>query len=214
LGDEALLIYPDSLDARERAGRVVAAGGLAAFRTDTFYGIGADPFNREALAALNALKGRDDKPILVLVGDTGALARLVAHRTRAFDALASRHWPGALTLVAAARAEAPELLTAGTRTVGVRLPDDAEARAIVRACGGLLTATSANPAGDPPARTAAEVARYFPRGLGLIVDGGAARSELPSTVLDVSGSHARLIREGIVTRAQLAETLRVEGIEL
>jgi L-threonylcarbamoyladenylate synthase len=209
-----LLIYPDSLDTRARAGRIVAAGGLAAFRTDTFYGIGADPFNPEALAALNALKGRDGKPILVLVGDSEAAWRLVSHGTRAFDALASRHWPGALTLVAAARAEVPELLTAGTGTVGVRLPDDAEARAIVRACGGVLTATSANPAGDAPARTAAEVARYFPRGLGLIIDGGAARSELPSTVLDVSGSRPRLIREGVVTRTQLEETFRIEGIEL
>jgi L-threonylcarbamoyladenylate synthase len=209
-----LLIYPDKQESRERAARVVRLGGLVAFRTDTFYGVGADPFNPEALEAINALKGREGKPILVLVSDTEAAWRLVARRTRAFDALAARHWPGALTLVAEARAEVPELLTGGTGTVGVRLPFDAEARSFVRACGGMLTATSANVAGAMPARTAFEVARYFPDAPGLIIDGGTTVTELPSTVLDVSGERPRLIREGVVSRAELEETLRAEGFEL
>ena len=204
-----MLIYPDSPEARERASSLINAGGLFAFRTDTFYGVGADPFNPAALELINALKGRDGKPILVLAADAEDAERLIAKRTRTFELLAARHWPGALTLVAAARAEVPELLTAGTGTVGVRLPDDLEARAIVRACGGLLTATSANPAGRPPARTAAEVAAYFPNGLNLIIDGGATRTELPSTVVDVTGSHPRLIREGVVTRAELDETVSI-----
>lgn len=202
-----MLIYPDSPEARERAASITAAGGLVAFRTDTFYGVGADPFNSAALELINALKGRDGKPILVLAADALDAERLVAERTRTFELLAARHWPGALTLVAAARAEVPELLTAGTGTVGVRLPDDAEARAIVRACGGLLTATSANPAGRPPARTAREVADYFPDGHGLVIDGGATRTELPSTVVDVTTHGPRLIREGVVTRVELEETL-------
>lgn len=202
-----MLIYPDGVGARERASQVVKGGRLVAFRTDTFYGVGADPFNEAALELINALKGRDGKPILVLAADPLDAERLIAERTRAFDILAASHWPGALTLVAAARAEVPELLTAGTGTIGVRLPDDEEARAIVRACGGLLTATSANPAGRPPARTAAEVAGYFPDGLGLVIDGGAARTELPSTVIDVTGLQPRLIREGVVTRAELEQTL-------
>lgn len=203
-----MLIYPDSEEARERAAREVAAGGIVAFRTDTFYGLGADPFNVEALRVVNELKGRDGKPVLVLVSDPEVAARLVARRSRAFEALAARHWPGALTLVAQARAEVPELLSAGTGTIGVRLPDDEEARAIVRACGGVLTATSANTAGRAPARNAREVEGYFPRGLGLVIDGGAARTELPSTVLDVSGARPRLIREGVVPRVEIEVTLR------
>lgn len=209
-----MLIYPDNNETRERAALLIADGGLVAFRTDTFYGVGADPFNPSALELINTLKGRDGKPILVLAADAEDAERLIAERTRTFELLAARHWPGALTLVAAARAEVPELLTAGTGTIGVRLPEDAEARAIVRACGGLLTATSANPAGRPPARTAAEVADYFPKGLGLIIDGGATRTELPSTVVDVTGTSPRLIREGVVTRTELEETLRTAGIEL
>jgi L-threonylcarbamoyladenylate synthase len=208
-----LLIYPDNHETRERASSVTAGGGLVAFRTDTFYGVGADPFNAAALELINALKGRDGKPILVLAADAEDAERLIAEKTLTFELLASRLWPGALTLVAAARAETPELLTAGTGTVGVRLPADEECRSIVRACGGLLTATSANPAGRPPARTAVEVADYFPEGLGLIVDGGATRTELPSTVVDVTGTRPRLIREGVVTRAELEETLRAAGVE-
>ena len=209
-----MLIYPDSQSARERAARVVARGGLVIFRTDTFYGVGADPFNPEALAAVNELKGREGKPVLVLVAEAVDAGRLIAERTRAFDLLAAAHWPGALTLVGRARAEAPELLTAGTGTVGLRLPDDPEARAVVRACGGLLTATSANPAGSPPARSAEEAARYFPNLPGVIVDGGRARTELPSTVVDVSGGRPRLVREGVVTRARLLTTLRAAGMDL
>src|SRR5256714_11181686 len=149
----ALLIYPDSEEARERASKVVAAGGLVAFRTDTFYGLGADPSNREALEAINELKGRDGKPILVLVSDPEVVERLIAHRTRAFDALAANNWPGALTLVVAAREDVPELLTAGTGTVGVRLPEDESAGPVVRACGGVPPATHGNAARQPPRTT-------------------------------------------------------------
>lgn len=207
-------IIADGAGARERAGREVAAGGVVAFRTDTFYGLGANPFDAAAVAAVNELKGREGKPILVLVATAEDAARLIERTSRAFDALAARHWPGALTLIAEARAELPALLTAGTGTIGVRLPDDERAREVVRASGGALTATSANPAGLPPARTAEEAAGYFPEGLALVIDGGPARTELPSTVLDVTGERPRLVREGVVTRAELEATLRAEGFEL
>jgi L-threonylcarbamoyladenylate synthase len=207
-----LPIHPDNPETRERAGRVVKAGGLVVFRTDTFYGVGADPFDPGALGAVNELKGRDGKPILCLIGEANDAGRLVSKRTRAFDLLAAAHWPGALTLVAEARAELPELLTAGTGTVGLRLPDDEDARAVVRACGGVLTATSANPAGLPPARTAEGAARYFPDL--FVIDGGEARTDLPSTVVDVSTERPRVIREGVVTRAEIETTLRAEGFEL
>ena len=209
------MISMDSAETRERAGEVIAAGGVIAFRTDTFYGLGADPFNRDALRAIKALKGRDDgKPILVVIGDASEAERFIAGRTRLFEFISERHWPGALTLVVTARHDAPEELTAGSGTIGVRLPDDDEARDLVRACGGALTATSANLAGEPPARTAREVARSFPTGLHLIVDGGEARGLRPSTVLDVSGTIPRLIREGAVSRRQLQETLKAIGAEL
>jgi L-threonylcarbamoyladenylate synthase len=166
------MILKDNRETRERAAAIVKAGGIVAFRTDTFYGLGADPFNRTALQNLLALKGRDDgKPILLVIADTSDVARFNARRSKLFDAVSARHWPGALTLVVGAHAELPEELTAGTGTIGLRLPADAEVCAFVRACGGALTATSANRAGEMPARTAEDVARAFPDGLALVVDG-------------------------------------------
>jgi L-threonylcarbamoyladenylate synthase len=206
------MILKDNGQTRARAAAFVGAGGLVAFRTDTFYGLGADPFNRAALQHLLALKGREDgKPILVVISDASEVARFSAGGGKLFERISARHWPGALTLVVGARPELPGELTAGTGTIGLRLPADREVCELVRACGGALTATSANRAGEPPARTAGEVARAFPDGLALIVDGGAARSQEPSTVLDVSGGEARLIREGAVSWRELRETIRAVG---
>jgi L-threonylcarbamoyladenylate synthase len=209
------MIVLDSAETRARAGSVIAAGGVLAFRTDTFYGLGADPFNVNALRALVSLKGRESgKPILVIISDETEAERFIASRTGLFEMVVKRYWPGALTLVLKAREGVPAELTAGSGTIGVRLPDDEEVRDLVRACGGALTATSANLAGAPPARTAVDVARSFPSGLALIIDGGEARADRPSTVLDVSGTSARLIREGVISRRQLRETLQGIGVNL
>jgi L-threonylcarbamoyladenylate synthase len=193
------MILPDDDETRTKAAACVAAGGIVAFRTDTFYGLGVDPFNRAAVAALLALKGREEgKPILVVISDRQVAARFMKDESPVCDSLSARFWPGALTLVVAARPEVPPELTAGTGTIGIRLPADEDVRALVRVAGGALTATSANRAGEPPARTAAEVARAFPAGLSLVVDGGAARTEQPSTVVDAIGDEPRLLREGVI----------------
>jgi L-threonylcarbamoyladenylate synthase len=205
----------DSDETRARAARIVAAGGVIAFRTDTFYGLGADPFNRAAISRINSLKGRDaGKPVLVVISDRAEAERFILENSPLFNSVSERHWPGALTIVVKARAEVPDELTAGSRTIGLRLPDDAEVRALIRACGGALTATSANLAGGPPARNAEEVTNAFPSTLDLIVDGGAATGDKPSTVLDLSRGHVRLVREGAISRSQLQETLSALGEEL
>ncbi len=202
------IVIADSADAHELASQIVAAGGVIAFRTDTFYGLGVDPFNRHALTKLKSLKGREDgKPILVIISDNFQADRFIAELSSNFEAVSARHWPGALTLVTRARPEVPDELTAGTGTIGLRLPDDETVRELLRACGGALTATSANPAGATPARTAHEVASYFPSGLDLIIDGGEAVSDKPSTVLDVSGEKPNVIREGVITREQLEKII-------
>ncbi len=118
-----LMIIANSHDAHARAAAAVAAGDIIAFRTDTLYGLGVDPFNRAAVDSLRALKGREDnKPVLVVVGDTEAAGRFVTNRSRLFETLATKLWPGALTLVVNARPEVPAELTAHTGTIGVRLP--------------------------------------------------------------------------------------------
>lgn len=209
------MIVKDDSEGRERARRAIAAGGVVAFRTDTLYGLGADPFNQHALRAIFDLKGREEnKPILVIISDAKEAGRFIESRTKLFEAVAAKHWPGALTLIAKARRELAAELTAGTGTIGVRLPDDAEVRAFARACGGALTATSANRSGEKPARTAIEAHAAFPQGLALTIDGGAARTETPSTVLDVSGNKARLLRAGVITRDEIAATLLSTGERL
>jgi L-threonylcarbamoyladenylate synthase len=204
----------DGPEAHALAAKVFAAGGIIGFRTDTFYGLGVDPFNRYALVKLNELKGREGKPILVVLSDEPLTRRLYANVTELYSSLATHHWPGPLTLIGLARTELPEELTAGTGTVGLRLPDDEAVRALIRACGGALTATSANPAWKPPARSASEVERYFGGGVDLIVDSGETRATLPSTVLDISGERPVLVREGVVSREAISETLRELGVAL
>lgn len=201
------MIRKDDEQSRAQAAAIVARGGVIAFRTDTFYGLGADPFNQAAVRAIREFKGReDDKPILVLIADVRDVDRFIAERSALFDRIGERHWPGPLTLVGNARPELPEELTAGSGTIGIRLPDDREVRDLVRVCGGALTATSANVSGQPPARTAKEVESYFPE-IDLIIDGGEVTATEPSTVLDLSGSQPVLIREGVVKRSQLEEVL-------
>src|ERR1700674_2467616 len=155
------------------AAETIARGGIIVLRTDTFYGLGADPFNRAALQRIKQLKGREaNKPILVVISDLDQIGRFISERSRAFDLLAERCWPGGLTLIGRAEPAFPDEVTAGTETIGVRLPDDDNVRALVRECGGALTATSANPSGSDPARTAGEVESYFDAAVDLIVDGG------------------------------------------
>jgi L-threonylcarbamoyladenylate synthase len=184
---------------------VIKQGGVIAFRTDTFYGLGVDPFNAVAVRRLRALKGREDnKPILLLIADVTEIERLIGERTAEFDELAVRFWPGPLTIVGKAAETLPVEVTAGTETVGVRLPADEKVRELVRECGGVLTATSANPAGREPARSAEEVRDYFPGGIDLIVDGGEVTATEPSTVVDATTSPPRVIREGAIRATLIA----------
>lgn len=206
---------PDTTEARKDAAAIVAAGGVIAFRTDTFYGLGVDPFSASGLERLAALKGRlGNKPILVVVSGLEVLERVVAEKPEGFNEVAKRFWPGPLTLVLKARSDVPPRLTAGTGTIGVRLPDDSSVREVAAICGGVLTATSANPAGQPPACTASEVQSYFPSGLGLILDGGPATGGPASTVLELSGGRGRLIRDGALGRRIVQNAFQEFGLAI
>src|SRR6267142_703381 len=199
------MIVPHSRASHINAAEIIRSGGAIAFRTDTFYGLGADPFNRDAIVRIRELKGREeDQPILLLVSDESEVDRFV-EQSEFFKLIAKGHWPAPLTLIGFARPQVPIELTAGTKSLGVRLPDDNDVRSLVRACWGALTATSANVSGQPPARTAQEVSNSFPTGIDLILDGGEVSATEPSTILDLVGREPRLIREGGVKREMLAD---------
>lgn len=193
------MIIPQQPESLADIAKVITRGGIVAFRTDTFYGLGADPFNISAIEKIKALKGREGrKPILLIISDPEQVKRFISDSSSLFKRLAEKFWPGPLTLIGEARPEVPNEITAATGTVGLRLPDDQDVCALVRACGGALTATSANKADESPSRTAKEVASYFPFGIDLIIDGGTTRTNEPSTVVDVTGVEPKLIREGVV----------------
>jgi L-threonylcarbamoyladenylate synthase len=180
------------------AARALTRGGVIAFPTETFYGLGAAALDAAAVDRLLALKGRPaGKPILLLV-DSLAMAETVAEVSAAARALMARHWPGPLTLVLRARAHVPEGITAGTGTVGVRMSPHRVAHGMVTALGAPVTAPSANPDGLPPPVTAAEVLQYFATGVDLVVDGGPTSGGAPSTVLDVTVDPPRVLRAGAV----------------
>ena len=187
---------------------MITRGGIIAFRTDTFYGLGADPFNRAAVERIKQLKGREGgKPILIVISDREQVDRFVSESSQTFVRLARTFWPGPLTLICKAAAEVPEEITAGTETIGVRLPGDDKVRLLVQACGGALTATSANPSHQDPAKSAQEVFTYFGDAVDLIIDGGAAGTVHPSTVVDVCGNEPGLIREGAIPWSKIQSAI-------
>ena len=195
-----------------QAAKVISEGGVIAFRTDTFYGLGADPFNTLAVAKVRALKGREEnKPILLLLAGASLVDRFIADRSAAFDEVAKKFWPGPLTIIGRAVPELSVEITAGTGTVGVRVPADVDVREFVRECGGALTATSANPSGREPARSAKEVRDYFGDLIDLVIDGGEVTATEPSTVLDVTTSPMTIIRKGAADLRGLRRIIELDS---
>ncbi len=180
------------------AAAVLKHGGVVAFPTETFYGLGAAALDRRAVRRIFELKGRPEtKPLLVLV-DSIAMAGTVAEVGDRARALAVRHWPGALTLVLRARPHVPEEVTAGTGTIGLRVSPHPVAQGLVRALGGPVTAPSANPSGLEPPTTAAGVLARFEGAVEMVLDGGPTPGGEPSTVLDLTVEPPRVLRQGVI----------------
>jgi L-threonylcarbamoyladenylate synthase len=198
---------PESL--LREAGEVIRGGGVIAFPTETFYGLGVDPFNVPAVQRLYDLKGRSLQmsPILVLIRARHELQALVSEIAPAAERLMQACWPGPLTLVFRAAAAVPSVLTAGTGTIGVRLSACPDVQRVLEVLGGPLTGTSANRTGQPPATTAEEVERALGAAVDLIVNGGPTPGGLPSTVVDTTVNPPRVIREGRVSKAALRAVL-------
>ena len=188
-----------SREALDVAAAILSSGGLVAFPTESFYGLGADALDPRALARVFAVKGRpESKPLLVLVDSVAMVESLVSEVPARARELMARHWPGALTLVLKAAAHVPERLTAGTGTVGVRMPGHPVALALVRAARRAVTAPSANPSGAEPPTTALAVRRHFEDAVDLILDGGPTAGGAGSTIADCTVWPPRVLRRGPV----------------
>lgn len=172
----------------------LSRGEVLACPTETLHGLLADALSAAAVARVVSLKQRGPEPIALLLPDHASLVQVAQPLSRAAAALAARHWPGPLTLVVRALPGLPAALVQDGR-VGVRVPGPSPAARLVRAFGRPLTATSANPSGQPAARTEAEVRAYF--GADLLVVPGDAPGGPPSTVVDVTDG-VRVLRQGAV----------------
>lgn len=182
-----------------RCRKVIRGGGVIAYPTETFYGLGADPRNPEAVRKLFAVKGRQaDQPILLLIAGPGEVRAWASAVTPAAGDLMRRFWPGPLTLVFPANKDVLPELTAGGGAIGLRVPGSALTRSLLEFIGTALTGTSANQSGGPSPRTADDVMNGIGNLIDLILDAGPAPGGKPSTVADVSGERPRVIREGAV----------------
>ncbi|RUM89775.1 MAG: threonylcarbamoyl-AMP synthase [Thermodesulfatator sp.] len=196
-------------EALSEALRILSEGGVLGFPTETFYGLAVDPFNPRAIERLYQMKRRlREKPVLLLIGDPEEVKLLAEEIPPVAEALMERFWPGPLTLVFRARAEVPSWLTAETGTVALRVSSHPLARELPRLFRGPITGTSANLSEEPPARTAEEVAHYFPE-IDLVLDGGPCPGERPSTLVSVVSEKVELLRPGAVPWEKIEEVLNL-----
>jgi L-threonylcarbamoyladenylate synthase len=200
---------PATIGATAEAARLILKGRLVALPTETVYGLAADAGNDAAVAAIFAAKDRPEfNPLIVHVPGGAAADRLGELDARAV-ALIQRFWPGPLTIVARRRPRArlSLLVSAGLDTVALRAPAHPVAQALLRFCGRPLAAPSANRSGRVSPTTAAHVAESLGGAVDLVLDGGPCRIGLESTVVDLSGPAARLLRPGAVTQEELEAEL-------
>ncbi len=200
--------------ASEDGARVLAAGGLVAFPTETVYGLGADASNGQAIARLYAAKGRPQfNPLIAHVLDLAAASELAAFNAAA-QLLAEKFWPGPLTLVLPklAKCSVADLATAGLDTVALRVPAHPVARELLARFGKPIVAPSANRSGHVSPTTAAHVLGDLRGRIDLIVDGGATPVGLESTIVSCAGAPT-LLRPGALPRETIERTLKASLAE-
>lgn len=194
-------IASEAPDALQEAVRVLDAGGMAVIPTDTHYALAADALVEEAVEAAFLLKNRPaDRPLPVCVGGLEDIHH-VAFLTPVARSLAQRWWPGPLTLVLRARPALPEVLVSGGDTVAVRVPLHPFALGLARQFG-AITLTSAKLHGAQAPETVAHARDAFGARVGLYVDGGRSSGE-PSTLVDATGTEAKVLRTGRVAAAEI-----------
>ena len=177
----------------------IRAGGVVALPTDTLYGLAADPFDAAAVGRVFAAKGRGAGRALPLVAaDRAQVEALLGALSPTAARLADGFWPGPLTLLVPAPDRLVAEVTAGTRRVGVRVPAHAVARALCRACRTVVTATSANLSGQPALADPDAVAAALGARIDVLIDAGPCPGGAPSTIVDVSETPPRLVREGAI----------------
>ena len=189
------------------ARKVLLQGGVIAFPTDTFYGLGVDPFNRDAVDQIFAIKGREKKkPLLLLISAREQLETLVRDITPAHSTLMQGFWPGPLTLLFEPGSGIVNYVSAGL--IGIRQPGNSMTRDLISSFGQAITAPSANLSGEAPPTSAKQVEQSLGSHLDLIIDGGTCPGGKPSTLVDATETPVRLIRPGAIPFNDIEIALR------
>ena len=176
-------------------------GGIIAYPTETYYGLGAKFDIEESLKKIYVMKKRPiEKALPLIIGEKGLLSNLAIKINSMANLLMDAYWPGPLTLIFPAKENLSEYITAGTHKVAVRIPGESFALALAEASGFPITATSANLSGLPPAMDTDTILQYFGDEIDLIIDGGPAPGGLPSTIIDVTGDNMIMLREGPIRK--------------
>ena len=193
--------------------RILRDGGVVAFPTETFYGLGADARNETAVERIFRIKGRDfHNPIALIVAEEKDVIPLVEEIPAAATLLVKTFWPGPLTLIFRAAPPVSPRVTGGTGKIGIRVSSHPVARFFAESLAGPLTATSANPSGGTECSSADAVIRVLGDLPDAVIDGGATPGGAGSTVLDVTFSPPRILREGAIPRNRILKALsRTEG---
>jgi L-threonylcarbamoyladenylate synthase len=183
-------------------------GGIVAFPTDTYYGLGANVFDAQAVERILAAKGRPpSSPLPVLLADAGDVEKVCLDPPPELERLAEAFWPGPLTVVAPALHGVAHGVTAGHGTVGVRVPDHEIPRSIARQLGSPLTGTSANLSGNGPHKTGEAVEDELGDHVDYVVPGDCGTHAAASTVVDLCGNSPVVLRDGAISLADLKQVL-------
>jgi L-threonylcarbamoyladenylate synthase len=184
-----------------KAIEILKEGGIVAYPTETFYGLGVKFDNEASLKKLYELKKRPkEKPMPLIIGGRASLSIIAESVNAIAESLMDKFWPGALTLFLKAKKGLSSYLTAGTGRIAVRIPGESIALYLAREAGFPITATSANISGMPPAEDADAVIRYFGEEIDMVIDRGRTAGGLPSTIADVTEKKIKIVREGAIPR--------------
>lgn len=183
--------------------KILTTGGIIAYPTETVYGLGCDPFQKEAVDRIFKLKGRKSgEPPLLLIPNREWLYSLAADVPSQVLALMDRFWPGGLTIALPAKESTPKWLRHRDNTVALRISSHRWVKAFLSFYRQPIVSTSANLSGRPPARAVCDVKKYFSEGVDYGVDGGLLPPSPGSTIISFDGRF-KLIREGVIARQNL-----------
>ena len=197
----------------EAAGKLIAAGELVAFPTETVYGLGGDALDPEAAHKIYAAKGRpSDNPLIVHIADYEDIYRVGKNIPKQAKLLADAFWPGPLTMIVEKSENVPYATTGGMDTVAIRMPNHPVALSLIRKSGCLIAAPSANTSGRPSPSEAGHVEEDLSGNIAMIIDGGAVSIGIESTIIDLTEKTPMVLRPGYITPQMLSDVLGEEVI--